>query len=677
MKTATDMTAYRRPIGHWRDLRGALALLAAMVPLLRSPLIATATDIIVTSTDDTVDASSCTLRAAIIACNTQTATGGCPAGSGTDTITLAAGVTYSLTQVGDTTDGPSGLPSVTGTLTINGGGATVARGSASGVPPFRVLRVAPTGNLTLIDLTITNGSTSDLGGGILNTGTLTLRGSTVSHNDGLGGGGISNTGTLILTQTAVSNNLGSFGGGGVLNNTLSYAGPGGISVYVVGVLWVIDSTISDNGTLSDTAAVSGGNGGGIDNVGVATIIGSVVTRNRTGQGPDVADIPGGVGGTGGSGGGIANGDLGFASGTLTVTLCTISNNTTGPGGTGTLGDGGGFGGDGGGINNDYGTVMVSASTISGNTTGNGSTGTVLGGSGGNGGGIANGDTLVLVNTTISDNLTGNGGTGGAGLGSGSGGGGGGISNSLPGIATIVNSTISGNATGTGGCCGGFDSGGGIANAGTVTLASSTVSGNTAGVNRGGGLSNLSTGTMTFKNSIIATNSATDDPDCSGTLTSQGYNLIGNVSGCTVAGDSVGDIIGQDPMLGALQDNGGPTPTQALLAGSPAIDAGNPAGCTNANGAVLTRDQRGAARSRAGDTRCDIGSYEFDATVLPPCIGDCNDDGVVTVDEILVAVQIALGGLPSAACPALTTDGSDTVTIDDILQAIDSALHGCS
>ncbi|MEX0993679.1 MAG: choice-of-anchor Q domain-containing protein [Solirubrobacterales bacterium] len=58
------------------------------------------------------------------------------------------------------------------------------------------------------------------------------------------------------------------------------------------------------------------------------------------------------------------------------------------------------------------------------------------------------------------------------------------------------------------------------------------------------------------------------------MTSTSHNLIENTVGCTVAGDTTGNIVGSDPALGPLDDNGGPTETHAPLAGSPAIDAGS-------------------------------------------------------------------------------------------------------
>jgi hypothetical protein len=109
--------------------------------------------------------------------------------------------------------------------------------------------------------------------------------------------------------------------------------------------------------------------------------------------------------------------------------------------------------------------------------------------------------------------------------------------------------------------------------------------------------------VTLRNSILAGNTAPSAPDCSGTLTSAGYNLIGEPAGCDFV-SSIGDQLTADAKLDALTGSPGYHP---LLFGSPAIDAGNPAGCRDNLGNPLDTDQRGVPRAR----QCDIGAYEYD------------------------------------------------------------------
>ena len=116
---------------------------------------------------------------------------------------------------------------------------------------------------------------------------------------------------------------------------------------------------------------------------------------------------------------------------------------------------------------------------------------------------------------------------------------------------------------------------------TVTLHSSTVTNNTASTNIGGIRHVGGVGATNLYNTILAGNTAPTSPDCNGALTSQGYNLIGDESGCTFSAGT-GDIVGTgvspvNPLLSALTDNGGSTFTHALLAGSPAVDAGDNTG----------------------------------------------------------------------------------------------------
>jgi len=107
--------------------------------------------------------------------------------------------------------------------------------------------------------------------------------------------------------------------------------------------------------------------------------------------------------------------------------------------------------------------------------------------------------------------------------------------------------------------------------------------------------------ITIRNTLIANSSS--DSNCEASIVSKGYNMD---SDGTCGLKAHGDLSKINPKLGLLKDNGGPTLTHALLPGSPAIDAGNPAGCTDHKGVVISADQRGHARIG----RCDIGAFEF-------------------------------------------------------------------
>jgi hypothetical protein len=240
---------------------------------------------------------------------------------------------------------------------------------------------------------------------------------------------------------------------------------------------------------------------------------------------------------------------------------------------------------GAGLSN-HGTVTLLESTVSDNRAGVGRPELVPYGFGG---GIFNDSTgrMTIDKSTVSANTAGYSG--------------GGIENL--GRLSISNSTISGNEVPEPGGGGGglHNSGSGLRVRGAVTLSSVTISANRSAGSTAGGVHSI--GPMRATNSIIAGNTHTggSTPDCShastAPLESGGYNLIGDVAGCTFVGSPAGHVVG-DPRLSALADHGGPTATHSLLPGSPAIDRGHPSSCPR-------EDQRG--RTRTG--RCDIGSFE--------------------------------------------------------------------
>jgi len=137
----------------------------------------------------------------------------------------------------------------------------------------------------------------------------------------------------------------------------------------------------------------------------------------------------------------------------------------------------------------------------------------------------------------------------------------------------------------------------------VLINNSTISGNIA--IKGG----IYSGTHTaLQNSIVSNNgSGGDCYTIDNGISSNGYNLSSD-STCNFNGP--GDLNNIDPKLGSLRNNAGPTQTMVLLPGSPAIDAGNPNGCTDGHGHLLKTDQRGMPRPDPEDKGgCDMGAFE--------------------------------------------------------------------
>jgi len=290
-------------------------------------------------------------------------------------------------------------------------------------------------------------------------------------------------------------------------------------------------------------------------------------------------VTGGTSGFQEDAGGINN------NGTLTLINSTVSGNSADYGDLAR----------GGGVTNYQGTLTLINSTVSGNTATSG-------------GGIYNyGGTLTLTNSTVSGNTA----TGDLDYGGGIWHGGGDL--------TLINSTVSGNTA---------YYGGGIHSSGTPTLINSTVSGNTA--TSGGAINYSGTGTLMLISSTVSGNSAAEggsirnlrgtvtltntlvDDDCQvsegPSIVSLGYNIEspGGTCGFDQPTDQV-NVSAVQLNLGPLQDNGGPTMTHELGAGSVAIDKIPQADCVDADGQRLTTDQRGEPRP-AGD-RCDVGAFE--------------------------------------------------------------------
>ncbi len=271
-----------------------------------------------------------------------------------------------------------------------------------------------------------------------------------------------------------------------------------------------------------------------------------------------------------------------------------------------------------------------------------------------GGGIQNFDTATIYNSTISDNIVK---FHGGGIRS--------VAATPAGQAsiTLINSTISGNwAT---------QNGGGIFNQqSTLDLSNVTVTRNTAdeldeGAGDGGGIFAAVGSDIRLRNSILAENDdrSGEAPDCSGSLTSDGYNLLGDETGCAFA-FTTGDRLNDAPQLYPLRDNGGPTETHALRPDSALLDGGEPAGCTDNNGNLLITDQRGLARPAEGNgdstTSCDVGAFEAapvtftvnseaDIVDANPGDGDC-DTGNRVGDEPECTLRAAVQEANAKAAP---------------------------
>lgn len=617
------------------------------------------------------------LRAAISASNV----------SGTDDVIELAAGTYTLTGSileNGNTSGDLDITKSSNSLTIRA--ATGAAVTISGGFNDRVFHVnAPGATISIEGITIINGLAYDDGSGfseargggiLLEQGSLTLTdvsmssnyaagfsGSSGSFGGGTGGNGAAGrggaiyvaAGSLQIDASNISNNLafggdGGFGGTGVSSSGLTFAtagnggvgGTGGLAqgggLYVAGgTVNIGTTTIANNSAVGGTGG-SGGGGG-----------------SAFASGSSFAVAAGGDGGSGGSGGaGEGGGIFIAAAANVTLDASTVSQN-------GAISGSGGAGGGGGSA-----SAFASSSTFE--IGGNGGSGGFGGFTAGGGIHVAGG-VLLAINSTVSSNGAaggngGNGGNGGSGAysdglggngGDGGGSHGGGISISA-GSVGLNNSTVAQNTSseGTGGSGGSGTSSGSAGNSGTSS---------------GGGVFTVA-GTVTLDSSILAGNddntASNDTEDLDGSVTAGATLFQVNPSGSLVTAGTGANITGQDPLLGALQNNGGLTETHAIGSTSPARNVGT-------NPLSQTTDQRGLQRNDGNGV--DMGSYEFGATAgqtalptvttpaapvtvdqasfniqgtaaadsLVRVYSDANDDGIVNFTDTEVAQQQLTGG----------------------------------
>ncbi len=552
---AADQRGLPRPRA---GLAGGLARCDIGALELRTFLVDSPTDAVDASPGNDLCATSlgeCTLRAAIMETNAL---------PGLDHVVVPFG-TYSLAiNPAGGNDATSGDLNVTSDLALIGDGAATTIIQGTGGWLERLFRIEGV-YAQISGVTIRNGGrnfstgtncASAAGGGLCNTGTLTMLDSVISDNRGMsdGGGGIYSVGTLAVLSTTVMNNP--VGGGiysvGTLtlanSQVLSNSGGSAGGIYSKGALLIRDSLIASN-------TVPTASGGGITAwTGSTTLINTVVRGNSACC----------------WGGGLVS-----IAAAVTVSRSTFLGNTAS---------------DGGGLYSQVGAAIVESAFNGNHAESAGGALKITGG------------TLALDRSTLSGNIV-----------TGTTVGGGAIMAGSSVALVVTNTTLSGNTSAHHG--GGLYLSGGVASFNNVTITDNQADSDGDGAGAGGGVWVAPSGAiLNLRNTLLAGNDdlspLTRHPDCSGPLASQGYNLLGDDTGCVltpVLGDQVGTAANPiDPRLGPLQDNGGPSgPTGPALShglrpGSPALDTGNPASCAPV-------DQRGLPRP-VGPI-CDIGAFE--------------------------------------------------------------------
>jgi uncharacterized repeat protein (TIGR01451 family)/CSLREA domain-containing protein len=395
--------------------------------------------------------------------------------------------------------------------------------------------------------------------------------------------------------------------GVTIRNGDAGAGLGG-GIKVLGALTLSNSSVESN------------LGGGIGNVGGSLTLSNVKVTNNTGdygirnQNQAAFSFAGGLV-SGNQGGGIYN-----ATSSATLSALSIVNNI----------GGGGVYNTGASLTHltiSQGTVMTNTATSGGGIFNEG-VGAIIdihdtrisgNQAGAAGGGVFNNGIMTINSSLIDHNQARSGGA----------------IEHFGGTLHLTNDTLSGNTAG--------DNGGGLYNLGNATLTNVTLSSNTAsGPDTGGNIFN-DEAQLAIGNTIVAYSEV--DGNCfnsAGFIHSLGHNLD---SANTCGFSAVGDRVNTDPLLGPLQDNGGDTPTHALLTGSPAIDQGDNASCP-------ATDQRGIPRPQG--IACDIGAYEAGATADLGLAVDVSPALIGLGDRMTYTLVISNLG-PSAAMSVMLTD----------------------
>ncbi|MGE0540874.1 MAG: IPT/TIG domain-containing protein [Dehalococcoidia bacterium] len=593
----------RQPNARTLQLALSLALVGLLLGVVRPAHVQAASITVTTLEDENGTGPDCSLREAIEAAGTDAPFGGCPAGSGADTITFAVTGTIVLTFENNALDVTAG------TLTIEGPGSGLLFIDGAG-QDVKLMRVYAPAQLTLTGLTFKNGYSLNIGdliaGAIRNHGaTLTIADSAFVGNVGFSAGAIYNEGGAVaISGSTFTGNHGdgyaafSSDGGGAIhsdggsltitNSTFIdnefegfsvFNGDGGAIYNDGGPLSIADSTFINNHAED--------NGGAIYHYGGRfTLSGSTFHENES---------------TDGAGGAIYLDEA-----QLDLSTSTFDHNTAVE--------------EAGAIYIDDGTLNLTTSTLSSNFSND------------DGGAIYNdGDNLNLATSTLNNNVAN--GYGGA------------IYNDEASLA-IVNSTIAANQAND------EDGGGAIYHdGGTLTISSSTIA-----ANQSGDLAALliDSGSASLKNVLLANMPPAASPNCGGAITDLGGNIAADAS-CRFSQHF--SLNNTDPELGPLQDNGGPTLTMEPIPGSPAVFGAVDCPPPDA-------DQRGVPRNRPCHYR---GAVENSGspneplmTSLDPARGPVSGGTEVTITGVRFnttpgMTQVLFGGddATDVRCPSTT------------------------